>query len=229
MALDITFSGPAQLDIDYAEAPALEVDLLPEHRLGQHVDFDDSVQLAGYVITRNSSGGFEMQSVFGGMLTIGASPHPSPSDGYVWIDTDQSVFYTYESTRGHWLGEAVPYHFGWRGSFGGTWGRTAGNVTANGGVNYEGYYLSRDMVLVGFEYSSDSAPGSAGSNFSIKRDGTEITTIPCHSGTNGDRSSGHDLDIDFDAGGTLAVRPEDLGGSLGQDMVLTLWFRRKRA
>tara|TARA_R110002020_G_scaffold47968_2_gene137151 strand:+ start:1626 stop:3038 length:1413 start_codon:yes stop_codon:yes gene_type:complete len=66
VAIDIVFSGPAQLDIDFATAPNLEVDLLPEHRLGQHVDFDDSDQTVGYVITRQADGTFAMEAGGGG-------------------------------------------------------------------------------------------------------------------------------------------------------------------
>lgn len=66
MAIDIDFSGPAQLSVDLAGQGDLEVDLLPLHRIGQHSDFDDSVTTVDYVITRKADGTFDMQAGSGG-------------------------------------------------------------------------------------------------------------------------------------------------------------------
>lgn len=66
MAISVDFSGPAQLDIDFATNPAIDVDLWVEHSLGQHEDFDDSDQTAGYVITRQADGTFAMAASGGG-------------------------------------------------------------------------------------------------------------------------------------------------------------------
>ena len=70
MPLDITFSTPAQVAIDLATAPALEIDEIPDHRLGQHQDFDDSVITVGHVVTRQADGTFAMEAGGAGGATL---------------------------------------------------------------------------------------------------------------------------------------------------------------
>ena len=230
MAIDIVFSGPAQLDIDFATAPNLEVDELPEHRLGQHVGFDDSNQTAGYVITRQADGTFAMGEA-GGVLTgisVGTSPPDSPYDGQMFIDTNQSVPYFYESTRGHWLGPIEHVVVTWPGTSPTNHYGDIGGVTADSSSG-EGLRLFHNYVIVGYTEQADTNPGQAGSVISVKRDNVEVLEIGINNGSVGDHTESETTDVDFAADGVLACRLEDLSTATAQDIILDLWLRKKKS
>lgn len=82
MSINVELSAQAAVAVELATQGPLEVELLPDHRLGQHVDFDDSNIVTGNVLTRQSDGTFAMEGVPGGISTfLGLSDTPASYAG----------------------------------------------------------------------------------------------------------------------------------------------------
>lgn len=82
MSLDVSLSAPATVAVTLATQGPLDVELLPDHRLGQHVDFDDSNITTGHVVTRQADGTFAMEAVPGGVSSfLGLSDTPASYAG----------------------------------------------------------------------------------------------------------------------------------------------------
>lgn len=78
MSLDVVLSAQAAVAVELATQGPLDVELLPDHRLGQHVDFDDSNIVTGNVVTRQADGTFAMEGVPGGISAfLGLSDTPA--------------------------------------------------------------------------------------------------------------------------------------------------------
>ena len=162
-------------------------------------------------------------------LHIGTSAPGSPSDGDILIDTDDSLLYTYEGTRAHWLGPIIPVYVTWRGNNGNLVSGAIGRVNAVGSRE-AGLFLPHDYVIVGYTEAAETNPSATTPVISVKRNDVELFTIDVDFQVP-DQTSSDTTDVDFASGGRLTCRLEGLQtvgvAAIMKNGILCLWLRRK--